>query len=66
MPSRTAALPPVRTTSYRDGFGNPSIRMIAPAGRIRLEARGVVRDSGAPDEAAPTAAQHDVHDLPEE
>jgi transglutaminase-like putative cysteine protease len=66
QPDHLTTDPPVRTTSYRDGFGNQCIQMIAPPGRIRLEARGVVQDSGAPDAAAPAAAQHDVRDLPEE
>ena len=49
-----------------DGFGNWCSRIVAPPGRMRISARGVVRDSGIPDVVVPDAAQHAVEDLPEE
>jgi transglutaminase-like putative cysteine protease len=58
--------PPVPVTAYRDGFGNWCSRIVAPAGRVRLAAKGVVRDSGLPDVVVPNAIQHRVEDLPEE
>src|SRR6185437_6378991 len=49
---------------YRDLFGNWCSRMVAPAGRMRLAADGVVRDSGLPDPVFASAIQHAVEDLP--
>jgi transglutaminase-like putative cysteine protease len=56
--------PSVPITPYRDGFGNWCSRIVAPAGRVRLAADGLVRDSGQPDVIVPDAAQHAVEDLP--
>ena len=56
--------PSVPISPYRDVFGNWCSRIVAPAGRIRLSANGVVRDSGLPDVVAPSAFQHAVEDLP--
>ncbi|MDQ1468611.1 MAG: hypothetical protein QOJ99_91 [Bryobacterales bacterium] len=53
-------------TAYRDSFGNWCNRIVAPEGRLRLSADGVIRDSGQPDEVVPSAVQHAVEDLPEE
>jgi transglutaminase-like putative cysteine protease len=58
--------PPVPITGYRDGFGNWCNRIVAPPGRVRISARGVVRDTGVPDIAVPDAIQLAVQDLPEE
>jgi transglutaminase-like putative cysteine protease len=58
--------PPVPVRSYRDGFGNICARLLAPAGRLTLRSEFVIRDSGAPDPAAPDAVQHAVEDLPDE
>src|SRR5258705_12488832 len=41
--------PAVEIAPYRDMFGNWCSRMVAPTGRMRLAADGVVRDSGLPD-----------------
>ncbi len=49
---------------YRDVFGNLCSRVLAPAGRVRFTADGIVRDSGLPDAVAPDAIQHAVEDLP--
>jgi transglutaminase-like putative cysteine protease len=58
--------PRVPVTMYRDDFGNRCARIVAPMGRVRIASTGVVRDSGQPDEVAPSAGQHPVQDLPEE
>jgi transglutaminase-like putative cysteine protease len=58
--------PPVPVTPYRDAFGNWCLRIVAPTGRIRLTASGVVNDSGKADVVAAAARQHAVEDLPAE
>jgi transglutaminase-like putative cysteine protease len=58
--------PATNVTAYRDGFGNWCSRIVAPAGRTRLKAMGVVRDSGQPDALSPFARQHALQDLPED
>jgi transglutaminase-like putative cysteine protease len=58
--------PSVPITPYRDAYGNWCNRIVAPAGRIRLSADGLVRDSGLPDLVVPQAIQHPVEDLPAE
>jgi transglutaminase-like putative cysteine protease len=66
IPDHLTTDPPVPIAGYRDGFGNWCSRIVAPPGRVRLAARGVVRDSGIPDVVVPSAIQHAVEDLPEE
>jgi transglutaminase-like putative cysteine protease len=63
---RLTSEPSVPMTCYRDGFGNRCTRLLAPAGRLRLTADGVIRDSGQPDEVVSTLGQDAVQDLPEE
>lgn len=58
--------PPVPIALYRDGFGNWCSRIVAPAGRIRLTADAVIRDSGLPEPVMMDAVQHQVQALPEE
>ncbi len=58
--------PAIPITPYRDGFGNWCSRFVAPTGRMRLLADGVIRDTGMPDVVAPNAIQHNVEDLPAE
>jgi transglutaminase-like putative cysteine protease len=65
-PDHLATSPSVPIWPYRDTFGNWCNRIVAPAGRIRLSADGVVHDTGLPDETAPSAPQHAVEDLPPE
>jgi transglutaminase-like putative cysteine protease len=60
------AKPAVPITRYRDGFGNLCSRLLAPAGRIRLSASGVVRDQGEPDPINDDAKQHAVEHLPDD
>jgi len=66
VPDRLTTDPFVPVTSHRDVFGNWCSRIVAPAGRIRLSASAVVRDSGEPDALAPSARHHEVKDLPED
>ena len=66
IPDLLTTDPFVPVTAYRDSFGNWCSRLIAPAGRLRLQANGVVRDAGQFEQAVPDAAQHSVEDLPEE
>jgi transglutaminase-like putative cysteine protease len=65
-PDHLTTTPSVPVTPYRDGFGNWCSRIVAPAGRLRLTADGLVRDSGLPDVTALSANQHKVEDLPAE
>src|ERR1700761_6745212 len=66
VPDFLTTTPSVPILPYRDGFGNWCSRIVAPAGRIRLAADGVVRDSGLPDPVVTSAIQHAVEELPAE
>jgi transglutaminase-like putative cysteine protease len=66
VPDYLITQPSIPINTYRDAFGNLCSRALAPAGRLRLAADGVIRDSGRPDEAAPAAGQNSVEDLPAE
>jgi transglutaminase-like putative cysteine protease len=66
VPDSLRTEPKVPINAYQDGFGNWCNRIVAPPGRIRISACGVVTDTGEPDVVAPTARQHPVEDLPEE
>jgi transglutaminase-like putative cysteine protease len=66
VPDYLTTSPSVPISPYRDVFGNWCSRIVAPAGRMRLSADGVVRDTGLPDVVAPSASQHPVEDLPAE
>jgi transglutaminase-like putative cysteine protease len=66
IPDHLTTEPSVPITAYRDGFGNWCNRIVAPPGRIRLAASGVVRDTAAPDVVVRSAMQDAVQDLPEE
>ncbi len=57
--------PPVPITGYKDSFGNWVSRIVAPTGRVRLSAQGVINDGGLPDPVRLDAIQHPVQDLPE-
>ena len=65
-PDYLTTSPSVPISPYRDIFGNWCSRIVDPAGRMRLSANGVVRDSGLPDVVVPSAFQHAVEDLPPE
>lgn len=58
--------PNIPVERFRDSFGNICGRILAPAGRLRLWADGIVEDSGELDEFNPEAEQHRVEDLPAE
>jgi transglutaminase-like putative cysteine protease len=66
VPDHLMVEPSVPVTNYKDGFGNCCNRLVAPAGRLRLTADAVIRDSGQPDAIAYAAEQHYVEDLPDE
>jgi transglutaminase-like putative cysteine protease len=66
VPDYLTTSPSVPISPYRDVFGNWCSRIVAPPGRMRLSADGVVRDTGLPDVVAPSASQHPVEDLPAE
>ncbi len=65
-PDRLATDPSVPINAYRDGFGNWCTRIVAPAGRTRLFASGVVADTGDPEVAVTDARQHTIDDLPDD
>src|SRR5450631_4529168 len=66
VPDYLTTHPSVPITPYRDTFGTWCSRIVAPPGRMRLSANGVVRDTGTPDVVATSAVQHPVEDLPAE
>jgi transglutaminase-like putative cysteine protease len=66
IPDHMKTEPSVAIAAYRDGFGNWCNRIVAPEGRMRIFASGVINDSGRHDIVAPSAMQHPVEDLPEE
>ena len=66
VPDHLITNPSVPIRAYRDGYGNWCSRIVAPKGEIQLSADAVVKDTGEPDEIAPSAQQHPVQDLPEE
>lgn len=66
VPDHLVATPSIPIAAYRDGFGNWCNRIVAPKGRLRLSADGVVNDTGQPDRVAASARQIPVQDLPEE
>jgi transglutaminase-like putative cysteine protease len=66
VPDYLTTDPAVAIVPYRDGFGNWCSRIVAPTGRIRLTADGIIRDTGLPDVIVPSASQHAVEDLPAE
>jgi transglutaminase-like putative cysteine protease len=65
VPDRLVSDPPLAIRGYRDGFGNWCSRILAPAGRTRLFASGIVNDTGAPDPVTADARQHPVEELPD-
>ena len=65
-PDHPVSEPALPIAAYRDAFGNQCHRVLAPPGRLRLSASGIVNDSGLPDESVFTAGQDLVEDLPDE
>jgi transglutaminase-like putative cysteine protease len=66
IPDHLLTDPALPIRAYRDLFGNWCSRVVAPAGRTRIFASGLINDSGLPDIVAPEAAQTHVEFLPEE
>jgi len=66
VPDSLRVEPSIPINAYRDIFGNQCHRVLAPAGRLRLTADGVIRDSGEADEVVANAGQDSVEDLPAE
>jgi transglutaminase-like putative cysteine protease len=66
VPDEMVVEPAVPLHCYRDAFGNLCTRLLAPAGRIRLSAEGIVRDHGGPDPVDKDARQHAIEDLPDD
>jgi transglutaminase-like putative cysteine protease len=65
-PDHLIVQPSLPVTQYRDSFGNWCSRIVAPTGRLRLFADGVVNDTGQPDVIVPTAQQIPLQQLPED
>jgi transglutaminase-like putative cysteine protease len=66
VPDHLVTSPSIPIRAFRDGFGNWCSRIVAPAGRTRLSASGIVNDTGEQDLVASEAQQHAVEDLPDE
>jgi transglutaminase-like putative cysteine protease len=66
VPDQITTTPSIPMSAYRDGFGNWCTRLVAPPGRLVIASAALVRDSGAPDVAAPLAQQHSIEELPED
>jgi transglutaminase-like putative cysteine protease len=64
VPDHLTISPAVHVSPYRDSFGNWCSRILAPAGRVRLAADGIIQDNGLPDTVITSAGQHAVEDLP--
>ena len=66
LPDHIVVSPSFPITAYRDTFGNWCTRMLAPAGRVRITANGVLNDTGLPEAFVPGSEQIPVQALPEE
>jgi transglutaminase-like putative cysteine protease len=66
VPDHVTTTPAIPTSAYRDGFGNWCTRLVASPGRLTITSAALVRDSGTPDVAAPSARQHSIEELPED
>lgn len=58
--------PPLGVRQYLDAYGNICSRLLAPPGRLRLSADFVIGDTGLIDAYVPDAAEHPVHELPDD
>ncbi len=58
--------PPLRQSTFLDGFGNRCCRLAAEAGSLRLSGRTLVEDSGEPQAENADAWEHPVDELPDE
>jgi transglutaminase-like putative cysteine protease len=66
QPDQIHTEPMAPLSMYRDGTGNWCTRVSAPAGRFRIAADALIRDSGAIEPSFPYAAEHAVESLPNE
>lgn len=66
IPDHMLLQPSVPIAGYRDLFGNWCHRVVLPAGRTRITADAIVKDTGLADVVVPSAVQHPVQQLPEE
>jgi transglutaminase-like putative cysteine protease len=64
QPESLRVLPEVPVEYFIDLFGNTCGRLVAPPGLVTFRNEATVEDSGEPDAADPTAAQHPVEELP--
>src|SRR5258708_11996953 len=64
VPDHLVTSPSIPIRGYRDGFGNWCNRIVAPTGRIRLSAKGIINDTADPDRAPSAAPQPPPADLP--
>jgi transglutaminase-like putative cysteine protease len=58
--------PPLPLRTFRDVFGNRTVRFVAPGGALTLSVHAETEDDGALDPVVPEAEEHAVEDLPEE
>lgn len=63
---KIAFSPDVPVRHYVDLFGNKCMRVLAPAGEIRIVCYAVVQDSGVPEIFPVTAKETPITDLPDE
>jgi len=49
---------------YHDNFGNFCTRLTLPPGIVRISSSFLIHDAGAADRQSPSAAQHEIADLP--
>ncbi|HMO07103.1 MAG TPA: transglutaminase family protein [Paracoccaceae bacterium] len=56
--------PGVEAVMSADAHGNLCHRLVAPAGSLALSARGLIRDTGAPDPTDPAARELAPQDIP--
>src|SRR6266487_1617912 len=61
VPDHLITNPVVPVFPYRDCFGNWCSRIVAPAGRMRLAADGIIRDNGLSFSFVAGADQHVVY-----
>ena len=65
-PDHIVISPSIPISGYRDGFGNWSSRIVAPAGPVHIVSNAIIRDGGRPDPVVADAAQVPVELLPDE
>ncbi len=66
VPDVVTVAPWVPMAPYQDSFGNHGLRLVAPAGQVRIASAGTVADAGLPDPVSFGAWEHRVEDLPDE